>query len=177
MVLQTPRLVLREYTEEDFPALYALLSDPITMQHYPKPYDEAGARRWLNWSLENYRKHSFGWWAIERKDTGEFIGDCGITMQMIDGVLLPEIGYHLHKDHWRKGFGKEAAKAVRDWGFTHTEFDCLYAYMTAGNVASWSTAAAVGMKKVKAYMDPEDGLLYVYAIDRKEWAESCSDKT
>ena len=63
------------------------------------------------------------------------------------------------------GFGKEAAKAVRDWGFTHTEFDCLYAYMTAANVASWSTATAVGMKKVKAYMDPEDGLLYVYAIE------------
>lgn len=169
MVLETHRLILRQYTEDDFPALYALLSDPVTMQHYPKPYDAAGAKRWLDWSLENYRKHGFGWWAIERKDTGEFIGDCGITMQMIDGQLLPEIGYHLHQNHWRCGFGKEAAKAVRDWGFAHTDFDCLYAYMTAANAASWSTAAAAGMKKIKEYTDPEDGLLYVYAISREQW--------
>ena len=173
MVLETQRLILREYTEKDLPALFALLSDPVTMQHYPKPYDEAGAKRWLEWSLENYRKHGFGWWAIELKETGEFIGDCGITMQMIDGALLPEIGYHLHKDHWRRGYGREAANAVRDWGFAHTEFDCLYAYMAAANVASWSTAAAAGMKKIKVYADPEDGLMYVYAIRREDWVSSC----
>ena len=106
---------------------------------------------------------------MERKETGEFIGDCGITMQMIDGQLLPEIGYHIHKDFWRKGYGSEATKAVRDWAFTHTQMDALYSYMTAGNVASYSTAAAAGLKRVKAYMDPEDGMLYVYAISREEW--------
>ena len=171
MVLETERLILREYTWQDFDALYALLSDPVTMQHYPKPYDEAGTKRWIDWSLQNYQKYGFGWWAMVLKETGEFIGDCGITMQRIDGQLLPEIGYHIDKAYWRQGYGKEAAKAVRDWAFTHTKLDALYSYMTAGNVASYSTAAAAGLKKVKEYEDPEDGPLYVYAITRVEWKE------
>ena len=47
---------------------------------------------------------------------GKLIGDCGITIQNIDGELLPEIGYHIHKDFWRQGFATEAAAAVRDLG-------------------------------------------------------------
>ena len=68
-----------------------MLSDPITMKHYLKPYDEAGTRRWISWSLDNYKKYGFGLWAIELKETGQFIGDCGITIQNIDGELLPDI--------------------------------------------------------------------------------------
>ena len=49
MILETPRLLLREMTDDDFPALYAILSDPETMRYYPKPYDEAGVRRWISW--------------------------------------------------------------------------------------------------------------------------------
>ena len=171
MILETRRLVLREYTVEDFDGLYAILSDPETMRHYPKPYDEAGTKRWLDWSMNNYEQYGFGLWAVVRKDTGEFIGDCGLTMQNIDGEQLPEIGYHIHKDHWRQGFGSEAARAVRDWAFTHRDFDCLYSYMKYTNVGSYSTAAAAGLKKIKEYPDPEDEILYVYAITRAEWEE------
>jgi len=171
MILETKRLILREYTMEDFDSLYAILSDPETMRHYPKPYDEVGVRRWLQWSLDNYKRYGFGLWAIEGKENGLFIGDCGITMQNIDGELLPEIGYHIHKDHWRQGYGKEAASAVRDWGFTHRDFDRLYSYMTATNIASYSTAAAAGMQKIKEYLDGKGVHHYVYAITRQEWQQ------
>ncbi|MBR5529544.1 MAG: GNAT family N-acetyltransferase [Oscillospiraceae bacterium] len=169
MVLQTERLILREYTMEDFPKLFRVLSDPETMRYYPKPYDEAGTKRWIQWSLQNYKEHGFGWWAIELKETGEFIGDCGITMQQIDGELLPEIGYHIHKDYWKKGYGKEAATAVRDWGFQNTDFPALYSYMHHENAASWRTAAAAGMEKIKECPDDIDGLLFVYRITRETW--------
>ncbi len=169
MIIETERLRLRAYTPTDFDSLFSMLSDPETMQHYPKPYDEKGAKRWLSWSLQNYEDYGFGWWAMELKETGEFIGDCGITMQNIDGESLPEIGYHIHKNFWRKGYGKEATKAVRDWGFENTEFDCLYAYMHCANVASCATAEAIGMKRIKEYEDEVDGILYVYAITREEW--------
>lgn len=169
MVMDTQRLILREYTMEDFDALYEILSDAETMQHYPKPYDANGTRRWLEWSMENYRKYGFGLWAIQLKETGEFIGDCGLTIQNIDGEALPEIGYHLHKKHWRKGYGSEAAKRVRDWAFENTEYDCLYSYMKYTNVGSYATAMAAGLKKIKEYPDEEDGILYVYAITREEW--------
>lgn len=169
MVLETDRLILRKYVPEDFDALYAILSDAETMQHYPSPYDREKTKRWIQWSLDNYEKYGFGLWAIVLKETGEFIGDCGITLQNIDGEMLPEIGYHIHKNHWRKGFAKEAGCAVRDWAFTHTPYDVLYSYMKYTNVASYSTAQAIGMQKIKEYADPVDIVLYVYAITREEW--------
>lgn len=167
-MLETERLVLREYVQSDFDALYAILSDPETMRHYPKPYDKDGTQRWLNWSFENYRKYGFGLWAIELKESGAFIGDCGITMQPIDGSWLPEIGYHISKHHWRQGYAKEAARAVRDWCFSHTDFDAVYSYMTASNVASYSTAASVGMTRIKQY--DNDGVPhFVYRLTREDW--------
>jgi RimJ/RimL family protein N-acetyltransferase len=169
MVIETQRLILREYTPEDFDDLYEILSDPETMQHYPQPYDAQGTKRWLDWSIHNYKTYGFGWWAVILKETGTFIGDCGITMQPIDGQMLPEIGYHLHKKHWRKGYGSEAASAVRDWFFTHTGHDCVYSYMNDTNVASYATAGKIGMRKIKEYTDETGELLYVYALTREEW--------
>lgn len=171
MQLETQRLILREYTMDDFDALYEIMSDPETMQHYPAPFDQARTRRWIEWNLENYQKYGWGLWAVVLKETGEFIGDCGITLQNIDSQLLPEIGYHIHKKYWRRSFAKEAARAVRDWVFENTDYDTIYSYMKYTNVASYSTALANGMKKVKEYPDPKNEISYAYAITRKEWEE------
>lgn len=168
-ILETERLLLREYTMADFDALYQILSDPETMRHYPAPYDADGTRRWITWSLDNYRQHGFGLWAVVLKETGAFIGDCGLTLQNIDGDQLPEIGYHIHKSFWRRGYAKEAARAVRDWAFRHTRYDVLYSYMKDTNVGSWSTARTNGMKKVKEYPDTDNTISYVYTITREEW--------
>jgi RimJ/RimL family protein N-acetyltransferase len=167
MIIVTERLFLREYTLEDFNDLYEILSDPETMKHYPKPYDEKGTLRWLEWSITNYKKYGFGLWAIINKETKEFIGDCGLTIQNIDNELLPEIGYHINKKHWQKGYAKEAAKAVRDWAFNNTNYDALYSYMNTSNIASYKTAESIGMKKIKEYFDGEENL-FVYMISKKQ---------
>ena len=169
IILETPRLILREYTLDDFDDLYKILSDAETMKHYPKPYDEAGTNRWLNWSIENYKKYGFGLWAIVLKESGEFVGDCGITMQNIDGETLPEIGYHINKAHWRKGYAKEAACAVGEWFFKNTNFNSVYSYMTHSNIPSYSTAASIGMKRIKEYTDDDNVRCYVYSVTRDEW--------
>ena len=168
-MIETERLILREYTPDDFDALYEIMSDPETMRHYPAPFDAERTRRWIAWNLENYEKYGFGLWAVVLKETGEFIGDCGVTIQNIDGELLPEIGYHIHKKYWRRGYAKEAARAARDWVFTHTDYDAVYSYMKYTNVASYSTAVANGMKRVKEYPDPKNTISYAYAITRGEW--------
>ena len=168
-MIETERLLLRPYTLSDFDSLYEILSDPETMQHYPAPYDEEKTRNWITWNLDNYEKYGFGLWAVVLKETGEFIGDCGITLQNIDGEILPEIGYHIHKKYWRRGFAKEAARAVRNWGFRNTQYDIFYSYMKYTNIGSWSTALANGMKKVKEYPDPKNTISYAYAITREEW--------
>ena len=139
------------------------------MKHYPKPYDKKMTRHWIEWNIQNYQKYGFGIWAVVLKETGEFIGDCGLTIQNIDGELLPEIGYHINKRYWRQGFGSEAARAVRDWTFENTKYDSLYSYMKYTNVESYSTAISNGMKKIKEYPDEKNKISYVYAITRDEW--------
>ena len=92
-----------------------------------------------------------------------------LGIQNIDGEMLPEIGYHIHKKYWRKGFGKEAAIAVRDWAFEHTDYDIIYSYMKYTNVGSYNTAIANGMKRVKVYADSKNTISYAYAITKAEW--------
>ena len=116
MQLETERLVLRELTSLDFDALYAVLGDSDIMQHYPYTFDETRVRRWIQKNQERYHVFGFGLWAVVLKETGELIGDCGLTMQNVDGVILPEIGYHIAKAHQRRGYAREAARACRDWG-------------------------------------------------------------
>lgn len=168
MIIETARLRIREYTMNDFDDLYEILSDAETMKYYPRPYDENGTRRWISWCLDSYRQNGFGLWALELKETGVFIGDCGISMQNIDGETLPEIGYHVNKKYWRQGYAKEACAAVKNWLFENTNFDCVYSYMNQENIPSSATAAANGMTRIKAYNDGEEAL-FVYAITREEW--------
>ena len=156
-------------TQADFDDLAAMLQDPEVMYAYEHDFSDEDVQVWLDRQRGRYEKYGFGLWAMILKETGEMIGDCGLTMQPIDGQQLPEIGYHIHKDHWRKGYGSEAAKAVRDWAFQNTKFDCLYSYMTSTNLPSYSTAASAGLRKIKEYSDKDDGILYVYAITREAW--------
>ena len=165
MIIETKRLILREYKQEDLMDLFKLLSDPITMKHYPKPYDLEGAKRWLNWCINSYNNYGFGLWAMILKDDNKFIGDCGLSIQNIDGEKLPEIGYHIDKDYWLNGYGKEAANAVKEWAFENTNYTTLYSYMTKDNIASYKTAESIGMKRIKEYTDGEEELL-VYSISK-----------
>ena len=164
MILETKRLILREYNKDDFKELYEILSDPITMSHYPKPYDEEGTMRWINWCINSYKENGFGLCAIILKETNTFIGDCGISMQKIDGEWLPEVGYHINKKHWRNGYAKEAGMAVIKWAFSNTNYHTLYSYMTKDNIASYKTAESLGMKFLKEYKDEE--VLLVYSINK-----------
>ena len=175
-VLETPRLLLREMMPEDFDALYAVLADSDIMQHYPCTFDEARVRGWIARNMERYRKDGFGLWAVVLKESGEMIGDCGLTMQCIDGQWLPEIGYHIRRDCQRRGYAGEAACAVRDWAFEQKGYDSVYAYMKYTNLPSAATAMHMGMQKVKQYPDEANGITCVYAITKAAWQEERAEE-
>ena len=169
MIIETNRLNLREMIEEDYDALYAVLADSDIMQHYPYTFDEARVRGWITKNIERYKTFGFGLWAVCLKDTGEMIGDCGLTMQMINGQIKPEIGYHIRKDMQCKGYAKEAAAAVRDWTFENTPFNEVYSYMKNTNVPSCKTAISYGCRQVDEYEDEDNEITKVFAITREEW--------
>lgn len=169
MQLETNRLILREYTRADFDDLYEILSDEETMMHYPKPFDESKVKSWIEWNIHNYDVFGFGLWAVVLKENGQMIGDCGITMQNINGKIKPEIGYHIHKKYQRQGYASEAAIRCRDYIFKHTPFNKIYAYMKYTNVGSYSVAIKNGMKLIEEFEDPINTITKVYAINREEW--------
>ena len=170
-ILTTQRLTLREYEASDFAPLHEIFSDPDTMQHYPAPFTEEKTKSWIKRNQDRYINDGFGLWAVVLKSTGEVIGDCGLTLQNIDGEMLPEIGYHINKNYQRQGYGKEAAQAVRDWAFLNTKYDAIYSYMKYTNVGSYSTAISNGMKFIKEYPDEINTFTRVYAITRDEWKQ------
>ena len=169
MIIETERLFLREMKENDFDALYEVLADADIMQHYPYTFDESRVRNWIQRNIERYRIFGFGLWAVCLKETGEMIGDCGLTMQLIDGEIKPEIGYHIRSDKQRKGYAKEAAIAVRDWTFNNTPFQIIYSYMKYTNEPSVKTAISYGCKQVAEYQDDENEITKVFAISREQW--------
>ena len=173
--LETGRLILREMSMDDFDALYRVFADSENMKHYPYTFDGERVRGWITRNRERYRQYGFGLWAVCLKDTGEVIGDCGLTLQNIDGELLPEIGYHIRRDLQKKGYAKEAAAAVRDWAFRYTSYPALYSYCKYTNEASCKTAEAIGMTFLREFPDEANGITHVSVLRREEVVR-CTDR-
>jgi|CZLA01.1.fsa_nt_gi RimJ/RimL family protein N-acetyltransferase len=198
-ILQTSRLLLREFTPEDADALALVLSDPETMRFYPAPYDRSGVEQWIERNRQRYRDDGVGLWAMLLKPTPlksnsgdakipdltasgsaastragapaphELIGDCGIIRQPVEGELLYEIGYHLRRDLWGQGLATEAAIACRDWAFAHLKTDRLISLIRPENLPSRRVAERNGMTVWKEVS--WRGLPHcVYSIERAQSA-------
>jgi len=102
-----------------------------------------GPQGWIEWNRRNYAEQGFGLWIVE-SHSGDFIGDCGLTMQEVDGRWLVESGWHVRSDLRRQGFAAEAAAAVRD-AARDAGMDHLVAIIRPDNVASQGVAAKIGM--------------------------------
>ncbi len=165
-ILETERLQLREFTLADTDNLAAIFADPVTMQFYPSTKDREETKQWIEKNMERYKKDGFGLWAVIRKDNNEFIGDCGITMQDIDGEIKPEIGYHIRRDYWKMGYATEAALACRDYGFNVLGLPELWGKIRKDNLASRRVAEKVGMKLIKEYAKDNGEIRVAYSISK-----------
>ena len=170
-VLETERLYLRELSPDDSHELRKILCDPESMKYYPAPFSEEKVEKWISWNRENYRLYGHGLWAVILKEGGTFLGDCGITMQEIEGRKLPEVGYHIKKEYGRKGYATEAARACMEYAFTRFDYESLYTYTKFDNYPSRRVAEKNSMKFVKFFqkkMDGEDIKEALYRFDRKD---------
>lgn len=95
--LKTERLLLREMKQADFPALCRMLQDPEIMYAYAHAFEDWEIQNWLDRQLIRYREDGFALWAVIRSDTGEMIGQCGLTWQDCNGRRALEVGYLLKK--------------------------------------------------------------------------------
>jgi RimJ/RimL family protein N-acetyltransferase len=166
-ILETSRLILREFSSDDVDALALVLSDAETMRFYPAPFDRAGVEQWIARNRQRYLEDGFGLRAMILKSSGELIGDCGLTVQDVDEIDEIEIGYHVRRDLWAQGLATEAARACRDYGFARLLVDRLISLIRTENVPSRRVAEKNGMTVWKEVMR-KDIRHFVYSIRREE---------
>lgn len=144
-ILETERLLLREMTTEDLPSLCLILQDADVMYAYEHAFSDDEALSWLKNQLNRYDKYGFGLWAVILKETGEMIGQCGITMQQWDEKSVHEIGYLFQKNYWHKGFAIEAAAGCKKYAFEKLGINEVYSIIRDTNMPSRRVAERNGM--------------------------------
>lgn len=102
--------------------------------------------RWIERNGRRYQTDGFGLWGTVLKQTGELIGDCGLTRQDLNGTSEIEIGYHVRRDLWGQGLATEAARACQEYGFANLKTERLISLIRPENLASRRVAEKNGMK-------------------------------
>lgn len=150
-VLQTPRLLLREMTQQDLPDLEEMLLDPAVMYAYEHTFTQQEVREWLERQQQRYLRDGFGLWAVVYRRTGEMVGQAGLTMQDCQGAAVPEVGYLLKRRFWGRGYAREGALACRDYAFEVLGMEQVYSIIKNDNLPSIRVAEAMSMKPVKEF--------------------------
>lgn len=144
-IMQTERLLLREMEPGDIGALSAILQDDETMYAYEGAFSDAETSAWLNKQMDHYLRDGFGLWAAVLKQSGEMIGQCGLTRQCADGQAVIEIGYLFNRRYWHRGYAIEAAAACKDYAFKVLGLNEVYSIIRDTNNPSINVAIRNGM--------------------------------
>lgn len=171
MILETERLYLRELRREDRTALCGMLQDAEVMYAYEHAFSDEEVDQWLARQLERYERDGFGLWAVIEKQSGELVGQCGLTMQPYREREVVEVGYLLVKRFWRRGYATEAAVACREYAFERLKIPEVYSIIRENNFASQRVAKRNGMTErdriVKHYYGMDMPHL-VFSVRREE---------
>ncbi len=165
IILETERLLFRRLLPGDLDDLFALYRDPEIRRYFPEgtlTYEET--REELEWFLNGHPDHpELGLWATVHKQSGRFIGRCGLLPWTIDGRPEVEVAYLLAKEYWRQGLGAEAARAIAQYAFDQLHLSRLICLIDAGNEASQRVALSIGMT-LERNVELEDGPALLYSM-------------
>jgi ribosomal-protein-alanine N-acetyltransferase len=170
-VLETDRLLLRRFTPSDIDDLTHVYANPETMRFFGGPHTREQAEDEITWCLEQYERNVTtggcgpAFWATIRKADGCFIGRCGLLPQLVEDKAEAEVAYMIARPYWDQGFGTEAARAIKDWGFRHYKFPRLISLIDPGNVRSIRVAEKNGMHHEKD-VEFEGEHLRLYSVAR-----------
>ena len=170
--LTTERLITRFLTAEDTVAWVEFFSHdraPFFLPNEQNLGPEERAKAWMDRCLGRYAEGSLGMQALLLRDTGEFIGMCGLLVQVINGNNLIEVGYHLLPRFWGKGYATEAARAFRDYAFMEDTVPFVVSVIHPGNLPSQKVAGRNGMQLAEGNVVFRGHEYDMYRITRKEW--------
>lgn len=172
VVLRTDRLILRQMGRDDAHLLQQIFADPIAMKYYPSTKDNQETMEWIDWTLRNYEECGAGLWIVENRINGDFLGQCGIVPQIVEGVREMEIGYLFARRVWGNGYATEAAKACKHYGFEQMKLRKIVSLPDASNKPSARVAERIGMTLEKQIVKwNKDVLVYSVYADTEEVVE------
>ena len=163
-ILETKRLILRRLLPDDLDSLFALYRDPEIRRYFPEgtlTYEET--KEELEWFLNGHPDQpELGLWATIHKETGAFIGRCGLLPWTIEQRSEVEVAYLLAKEYWGQGLATEAAQAIVAYAFERLNLSRLICMMYPENQASVKVARKIGMTLEKELED-EKGYFLLYS--------------
>lgn len=163
IVLETERLLLREWTMADAEALFEICRDAEVMKYLGtgQPYREISeAIKFLDWAVEYRKQNGFCRWAVIEKASGRVVGSCGFAYPHETPEV--ELGYLFARGAWGRGFATEAAGACLDYGFGKLKFREIIAITDLANVASQRVLEKIGFARrgVEKFAG-DDALIYI----------------
>jgi RimJ/RimL family protein N-acetyltransferase len=145
--LETERLLLRMFTNEDLDAYHTMCTDAEVMRFLGdgKPLSRTDAWRHIAIFLGTWQLRGYGMWAVEDKTSGEFLGRVGYIHP--EGWPGIELGWAISRPFWGRGLGFEAARACLDHGFSALQFSHVISLIHPSNRRSISVAERLGERK------------------------------
>lgn len=146
--LETPRLILRDWRASDLPAFAAMSADPDVMRYFPAVLSEAHSNDFAAQIRSRLHEHGWGFWALELRESGEFIGMTGLNIPRVALPFMPcvEIGWRLAKPFWGQGLAYEAALAALEFGFMQLQLDEIVSFTALSNQRSQALMQRLGMQ-------------------------------
>jgi RimJ/RimL family protein N-acetyltransferase len=179
--LQTERLLLRHWRDEDVDSFATLNADAQVMEHFPSLLSREQTDTVTSRIRAHFTERGFGLWAVELKETGEFIGFVGLQVPTFDAHFMPcvEVGWRLDKRFWGKGYAPEAAVASLRDGYERLGLEEIVSMTTTTNKKSMRVMEKLGMSR-----DPADDFDHpripeghrlrrhvLYRLSKKRWHE------
>jgi RimJ/RimL family protein N-acetyltransferase len=168
--LETERLSIRPFQDNDLPVIHRILSKPEVMYAWEHGFSMEETRKWLNTQQTRYQTNGTGEQAVFLKSTGTLIGAAGLLENEIDGKQVKEIGYLLDDSVWGNGYATEAAKAFVDLAFHKMGVDKLYVTIRPNNLPSIKVVERLGFKKIGEYTKVYNGIEMphlIYILEKK----------
>jgi RimJ/RimL family protein N-acetyltransferase len=146
----TDRLILRRWRDADRAPFAAMNADPEVMRYFMKSLDRAESDAFIDRIERHFEEHGWGLWALERLDTGMFIGYAGPWPVTFDAHFAPavEVGWRLDRSAWGHGFATEAAKAAVADAYRRAGIPEILSFTATSNERSWRVMERLGMHRV-----------------------------
>ncbi|MBV9718948.1 MAG: GNAT family N-acetyltransferase [Candidatus Eremiobacteraeota bacterium] len=147
VTIETPRLLLRDWTDPDVAAWAKMNADPRVTEFFARRYTREISESMARYMREQLRRDGFGWWVVEIRGGAPFAGVIALQAVPFEAPFTPanEIGWRFSAEHWGNGYATEAARAALDFAFDVLGWPEVIAFTAAQNLRSQRVMERLGM--------------------------------